>query len=259
MTDPHPTRVGVDIGGTHIRVSLYQSNKERIRREECLSDAYPEKRLRTLLRHWGIEKADRLVVGARGIWTNTEHKALTRRLRGLGRRIHIFSDLELAWRAALNGPGIVVIAGTGSSAYAGRHKGRHVRAGGLGPLMGDEGSAFWMGKSWLKKASEVRIRHYVARTDSVAAIAKLARTVLQRANAGDPSARRIRESAAAHLAQLAENAGAHLRGRVPLSWHGGLFKDAGFLKSFLRRTHKRFVPQPPLFDPDMYAATTDAI
>jgi glucosamine kinase len=55
----------------------------------------------------------------------------------------IVNDVELAWRGAFpEGEGVLILAGTGSMAWA---RGG-VRVGGWGDLMGDEGSAFWIGQ-----------------------------------------------------------------------------------------------------------------
>jgi N-acetylglucosamine kinase-like BadF-type ATPase len=60
-------------------------------------------------------------------------------------RVAIGDDAGIALRAAIpSGPGIVLIGGTGSIAYAENGE-RRSRIGGLGYLAGDEGSAYAMG------------------------------------------------------------------------------------------------------------------
>ena len=62
-----------------------------------------------------------------------------------GCRISAGDDAPIAFRAAIPaGPGIVLIGGTGSIAYAENGE-RRARVGGLGYLAGDEGSAFAIG------------------------------------------------------------------------------------------------------------------
>lgn len=51
------------------------------------------------------------------------------------------------------GCGVVLIAGTGSVAYGRNANGDEERSGGWGYLIGDEGSAFWIGKEGLRAAS----------------------------------------------------------------------------------------------------------
>ncbi len=55
--------------------------------------------------------------------------------------------------AFAGGPGIVVIAGTGSAAYGQHPDGRTARSGGWGYLLGDEGSAFDIGREALRAAA----------------------------------------------------------------------------------------------------------
>ncbi|CAG7652693.1 N-acetylglucosamine kinase [Paenibacillus allorhizosphaerae] len=57
-----------------------------------------------------------------------------------------FIDSRIALEGALGGrPGVVVIAGTGSIAYARRQDGTTLRCGGWGPWFGDEGSGYSIG------------------------------------------------------------------------------------------------------------------
>jgi N-acetylglucosamine kinase-like BadF-type ATPase len=66
---------------------------------------------------------------------------------GLGGVCRIENDAVVAWAGATRGrPGVVVIAGTGSIAYGRTGDGRAARAGGWGPLFGDEGSGFSLGR-----------------------------------------------------------------------------------------------------------------
>ena len=66
--------------------------------------------------------------------------------------MHVTGDADTAQAGAfLGGPGVVVIAGTGSMAF-GRNGDRHARAGGHGFLLGDEGSAYWIGRAAVRAA-----------------------------------------------------------------------------------------------------------
>lgn len=59
----------------------------------------------------------------------------------------VIPDYEVALEAAVgSGPGVVLIAGTGSVAYGCNGAGETARAGGYGPWIGDEGSAFEIGR-----------------------------------------------------------------------------------------------------------------
>jgi N-acetylglucosamine kinase-like BadF-type ATPase len=61
--------------------------------------------------------------------------------------VRVTTDLEVALETAAGlGAGIVLIAGTGSAAYGRNATGKTARAGGEGPLKGDLGSAFDIGR-----------------------------------------------------------------------------------------------------------------
>jgi glucosamine kinase len=62
--------------------------------------------------------------------------------------IDVVGDMQIALEAAFDtGPGVVVIAGTGSIAYGRDRQGTTARAGGWGFAIGDEGSAHWIGRA----------------------------------------------------------------------------------------------------------------
>ena len=62
--------------------------------------------------------------------------------------IEVVGDMQIALEAAFDaGPGVIVIAGTGSIAYGRDQQGTAVRAGGWGFAIGDEGSAHWIGRA----------------------------------------------------------------------------------------------------------------
>jgi glucosamine kinase len=62
-------------------------------------------------------------------------------------RVRVTTDLEIAFEAAFgSAEGIVLLAGTGSAAFGRDASGRTVRAGGRGPWISDEGSAFDIGR-----------------------------------------------------------------------------------------------------------------
>ncbi len=62
--------------------------------------------------------------------------------------ITVVGDMEIALEAAFDaGPGVIVIAGTGSIAYGRDRQGKTARAGGWGFAISDEGSAHWIGRA----------------------------------------------------------------------------------------------------------------
>ncbi|MFT8355119.1 MAG: BadF/BadG/BcrA/BcrD ATPase family protein [Gluconobacter japonicus] len=60
------------------------------------------------------------------------------------------NDVDMACSAAFGGePGVLVLSGTGSMAWASDGRGQHCRVGGWGSLFGDEGSAYQIGRNAL--------------------------------------------------------------------------------------------------------------
>lgn len=203
--------------------------------------------LKSLWKRWGQSRprVGALVVGSRGVWTRPEQRRVERRLRGFARRVQVMSDAQAAYAGALGArAGILILAGTGSIAIGRSEKGRWARAGGLGPLLGDEGSAFWIGRQWLRATSLgedfAPARKLISGPDAVARIARLTPGVLRRSRNGHPVARRIVAEAQRHLAELAGVLAHDLRLKKPVtvSWAGRLLDDQRF-RSGLRRQLKR--------------------
>src|SRR6266581_557596 len=151
--------VGADLGGTWLRVAARDGAGRVTRARLRVAGEDPARALAGLLRRrgWTRARIGALAVAARGVWTARERAALRRRLRALAPRVDVLSDAEAAWLGALDGrPGVVVLAGTGSIVVGRDARGRWARAGGLGPLLGDEGSAFWIGREWLRATADER-------------------------------------------------------------------------------------------------------
>jgi glucosamine kinase len=69
----------------------------------------------------------------------------------------VASDYEVALESAAgSGPGVVLIAGTGSVAFGRNAAGETARAGGYGPWIGDEGSAFEIGRRAVSAVARAR-------------------------------------------------------------------------------------------------------
>jgi glucosamine kinase len=230
--------VGCDLGGTTLRVLARDGagHTRRLRRGAVTVRALPAV-LRAVLRRSGLRPAQvgALVVASRGVWTPAERHAAAAALRGFARRVRVISDVEAARDGALGAaPGILLLAGTGSIALGRGRSGTFARAGGLGPLLGDEGSAFWIGRAWLpiaqRHAGALALRRLALRPDAVARVAALAPSALRAARRGHPVARAIVGGAQAALAELVANLAARLRLRPPVtvSWAGGLLADARF-------------------------------
>jgi N-acetylglucosamine kinase-like BadF-type ATPase len=240
--------VGVDVGGTWVRV-LALAGGQRTARVAVRGRDVPELGtfLRTVWRRrgWSRARVAALVVGSRGIWTPAERWALAARLRPLARRVDVYSDAQIALLGALgDGPGVLILSGTGSIAIGRDANGRWARAGGFGPLLGDEGSAFWLGREWLRATTPgedfMPARRLVRGPHAVARIAALAPGVVARARRGDPRARRVVAEGQRHLADLviAVARQLRLRGTVDASW-GGSVLDDGWFRAGVQRAVRR--------------------
>lgn len=94
-------------------------------------------------------------------------------------RLRVVMDVEAAFHDAFgDGPGILLISGTGSIALARSADGRWVRAGGWGALLGDEGSGYGIGLAALRAA----VRAHDGRGPGTS----LLETVLAHAGVSDP-------------------------------------------------------------------------
>ena len=234
--------VGTDVGGTWIRVATDHAPGVLTVRS-TREPAVLARLLRALWRRRGFTRGrvDALVVASRGVWTAGECAALAHRLRGLARRVRVVPDAQAAHRGALvDRPGVLLLAGTGSIVVGRDARGRWARAGGLGPLLGDEGSAFSIGREWLRAASRGgRWQAALAAgraAEPVARIAALAPAVLRRARRGDRRARAIARRAQAALAEHARDVVRQLRLRAPVdaSWAGSVLEDAWFRRGLVR-------------------------
>jgi len=239
-----PLAVGADVGGTRLRLTAARDGRvvAKLSREAPRAEDL-EKVLRGLWRALGWRRRDvgALVVASRGIWTSRERRSLARRLARLAGRVEVLSDAQAALLGALGDrPGLLVLAGTGSIVVGRDAHGRWGRAGGLGPLLGDEGSAFWIGRAWLRATTRgedfLAVRRLVIRADAVSRVAALAPSVLRRARRGDSRARAIVREAQTHLAALALGLARRLRlpRPVAMSWAGGVLDDAGFRRGLAR-------------------------
>src|SRR4029453_9870661 len=146
--------VGADGGGTWIRIAVWAEHRVAptvVPADRDLQQLASVLRTVWRRRRWNRRRVAALVVASRGLWTRGERRTLARALRGLAARVHVISDAQAALLGALgNRPGVLLLSGTGSI-VVGRDAGaRGAGAGGLGPVLGDEGSGFWLGREWLR-------------------------------------------------------------------------------------------------------------
>ena len=139
--------------------------------------------------------------------------------------VTVVNDALIAHQAAFHGgPGILVIAGTGSHVLGMNERGEVERAGGWGPIISDEGSGFWIGRLAVARAMRAYdCTHSVNLLDAIMEAWKLSSieevvsmansnpppdfasllpAILRCADSGDPLAREILASSATELANL---------------------------------------------------------
>jgi N-acetylglucosamine kinase-like BadF-type ATPase len=242
----------VDLGGTWVRVAV-SGAPPRAFRGPTPGPAGLAALLERLWRRWGLARRDLATLGvaSRGVWTRAERQALARGLRRFALRVVVVSDVEAAYLAALGPkPGVLLLAGTGAIALGRGRRGPWSRAGGLGPLLGDDGSAFSIGRAWLRSSSvpPARARRIATAPDAVARVAALAPAVLRRARKGDRTAKRIVRVAQHALADLVHQAAPRGRPRqgIPVSWAGGLLTNQNFRVGVWRELRRRGVRITPV-------------
>lgn len=260
--------IGADAGGTATTAAVWRDGQEVGRARGGAGAMRPGRavaaaaRIADAVRHAltgpRLVRGGILVVGAAGAGRHEEREELRSALRthDLADRLVVTSDVDLALAAAFGtGPGLLLIAGTGSIATLRTPDGTVRRAGGLGWQIGDEGSAYWIARRALQAmgrtqdgrgettllseripaALRLPSQAAVARWSVTAApgeVAALAPVVVAAAEAGDATARAILGEATAELVALVQS----LAGGVPelqVALSGGLAKPGGPLHARL--------------------------
>jgi len=213
----------------------------------------------------GERTPDALYVAAAGAGRDSIRDGLLGALGaafGPATRVVVEDDARVALRAAIAlGPGVVLVAGTGSVAYAEGADRSCVRVGGAGYLLGDEGSAFAIGLAatrLLARAYDGRVREdetlaLVARTFGatdraslldaiyatpldVARVASLAPAIIAFAGKGNRTSTKIVQTAAQELADLvraAVNAAGLADTSPAIAFAGGLLRENSLLTFLL--------------------------
>jgi len=161
--------VGVDVGGSKTAVAVGDAGNVRGRAlgpgaavrpgRAIASAATIAETVRRALAAAGCARGSVLVVGAAGAGRESERRELEQALRteSLAERVRVTTDIDIALTAAFGeGPGIVVVAGTGSVVLGRDPEGRLIRRGGYGWQMGDEGSGYAIGRAALGAVSRAR-------------------------------------------------------------------------------------------------------
>lgn len=227
---------GIDGGGTHTRIELRDMENMLIRRGEFGPfniNAIGEDAFQSLMGEvffWcgDMEQCAGLCIGGAGVSNPMTKELIQRELerQGFRGKWYLCGDQEIALRGAMDGAGVVVIAGTGSICFGKNEAGEAARSGGFGHLIDDGGSGYALGRDVFARAvrsldgrmpdrgmlravcdrlgggpEKIVPFVYGPETDK-AAIAGFASIALDQAERGDPEALEILEHGAAELAQM---------------------------------------------------------
>jgi len=185
-------------------------------------------------------------------------------------KVRVTTDLEIALEAAFGpGEGVILLAGTGSAAFGRDSAGRTARAGGRGPWISDEGSAFDIGRRAFQavvlaeehRGPETtlskRIFTWHQCRDWDLLVEQIAKNpdavfpmtyplVAKTADEGDAVSREILQGAAASLAALAASVAGELGwdGReVPIANVGGVYGRSKFFDGAIEAEVKKAIPR----------------
>ncbi len=205
------------------------------------------------------EQIDRVCVGLAGA-AQPEISDLVLRIISelIPCEIEVVGDMVIALEAAFgSGPGVIVIAGTGSIAYGRNAEGQTARAGGWGFAISDEGSGHWIGRDLVAKAIRawdedqdpdplplktlLQSWHLETRDQLVLAanaipppdFAALFPAVISLADSGDAIARDLLNQAGSELAKLTAAVIRRLFPRpvpVPVAMSGGVFASSPLVR-----------------------------
>ncbi len=268
------TWVGVDGGGTRSRAWVTDRHGRKLGGAEggpgLVHPANPaaaaptiEALVRTAVDTAGASlPACGLWAGLAGAGREGPRKAVETALResGIARRTRVGTDVQAAHADAFReGPGILLVAGTGSVVLATDPHGTRVTVGGWGSLLGDEGSGYRIGLQGLRavvrsadgREPETALTTGLLRQTGTGSpgdlaawaavatkgnIAALSVPVIRAAHEGDPAAAKVIRVALGGIRALLE---ATLRrtggwkGAPPVAFVGGLVTEGSPLRDFV--------------------------
>ena len=206
-------------------------------------------------------------------------RAEARRRKFTLRKVGVESDARIALEAAFSGgPGIIVIAGTGSIVFGKGRRGTVHRSGGWGRIIGDEGSGYAIGRELFRSVAasidgsgkRTKLTSLLARNtgmktqaDIIRAlykegfdVASVAPLVTKASSGGDAVAKAILRGASEDLVRIITPVADTLSGRprrkgsVPLVFVGSVLTSKNDFSAAVRRSLARTCPQVTVCQPD---------
>lgn len=280
-----PLIIGIDGGGTRTRIAVADTSGEILTsmegaatalipgNEAAAADVIQQLVTELLaLTDRGESRPAVCVAGIAGAGQERRAQALWSALasRRIAEDIVVLSDAAIAMEDAFgDAAGILLIAGTGSSAFARSPDGSMERCGGWGPNLGDEGSATWTGRRALSAATaaadgrepetalggalltalELETMDELipwAAEASPATIASLAPIVAKVAQSGDLRASSLValavEELVLHIRTLAKRCFLDERATMQVAFSGGLLERGSLYRRRLEHRLKSAVP-----------------
>lgn len=264
--------IGVDGGGSNTRAVWIGRDGSVLGTARAGGSNYQEvgidgltSLLRDLLMPWLFNDTGYppvcICLGLAGAGRPAEQQAITQAVNALGwaDKVRVESDARTALAGAHAGKeGIIALAGTGSMVLGVGRDGHGLRAGGWGPLLGDEGSGYDIALQGIRAAlaahdgsgpetdlsgallaelkmegwTEIVARVYGGDLDR-SDLAALAPCILRCAECGDGVARKVVRSTAERFAGQIAAVVRRLKidRKDGLSYGGGLFTGSSFLRS----------------------------
>jgi glucosamine kinase len=213
-----------------------------------------------------------LAIGVAGIGRDAERQQLWQAIAGrdLATEVVMQSDFSIALDDAFgDGPGVLLLSGTGSVAFGRGPTGATARCGGWGPNFGDEGSGAWIGRRALSvvaaaadgREPETALTGAILTATQVdetmdligwaadatpALFASLAPVVVAVAESGDLRANAVLtlavEELVLHARALARKLFTDERAALPMALTGGMLNRGSTLRKRLEHRLKSAVP-----------------